>query len=264
MRLLKKVNSEADKVAKIILEGFEEEKRELQWEDGVTIAFFEDMVQKTNSLITLIEAGSFTAIDTITRSVFESHVYLQVLLTKENRIYGRSYFAAVRSKELGLLQSIIQPGRKGERIRRLLGRTTQQILTEFGESDPKILLQQLENEFSDVFSLRQSKHNWYNLDGKTGNFEQLCNRLELGAEYELLYRQLSSEVHSMDVMKRIQYDTDQVTILTGNSQIDMNTAFVSSLLRESVVGILEFYGHKEHAKKFITLMNLSYQFMKKY
>lgn len=69
---------------------------------------------------------------------------LKVLLTKENRNYGRSYFAAVRSKELGLLQSIIQPGRKGERIRRLL-RTTQQILTDFAESNPKILLQQLEN-----------------------------------------------------------------------------------------------------------------------
>lgn len=259
MRILKIILKEAEGSLELIFsKTFSKKNKKFEIEDAVTLGFFEDMVRKIDSLITLLDAGKLVSIDLITRSVFESYVYLKLLLLKDRRLYAKSYVAAQKMKEFSMFNSLIAENKDGVKIRKLLGKRIEEIKRDINfEAEEK--LNKIQLHFSDVFEKRGKNQNWYNLDNKTKNFEQLCRKLDLFSEYELVYRILSSEVHSMDVMKRWRFEPNQVYVLDGYTNSDMNISTVKMFLLEAINDLYTFYGLKKELKELNVLLSLNYR-----
>lgn len=262
MRILKILLKEADGSLEMIFsKAFSKKNRKFEIEDAVILGFFEDMVRKIDSLISLLDAEKLVSIDLITRSIFESYVYLKLLLLKDRRLYAKSYIASQKMKEFSMFNSLIAENKDGVKIRKLLGKRIEEIKRDIKfEAEEKLNKVQL--QFSDVFEKRGKNQNWYNLDSKTKNFEQLCRKLDLFAEYELVYRILSSEVHSMDVMKRWRFEPNQVYVLEGFTNSEMNISTVKKFLLEAINDLYTFYGLMKELKDFNVLLSLNYRLSK--
>lgn len=117
--------------------------------------------------------------------------------------------------------------------------------------------------FHDVFLLRSYKTNWYNLSGDTNNLEQLCSKLGMYEEYELLYRLLSGEVHAMDIMKRWHLKPGAVSLIKFVNNDGIHVSLVTSYLLNSLRELYSFYNLKNELSNFNTLLAINFRIDKK-
>ncbi|UOQ47765.1 DUF5677 domain-containing protein [Gracilibacillus caseinilyticus] len=262
MKILKKVLKEANEsVEKVIVKSIGENNQEFDFPEAITLGLFEDMVKKIESMILLIENKQDASIDTIARSVMENYVYLKVLLSDNNELLAQSYFVSKKYKEFKLYEMIKMPGKKGNEIRRLLDNPN---IDEMDNEANILNEDDLKEKYPDVFNKRFINQKWYNIDGKTKNFEQLCKKQGLQAEYEIMYKLLSNEVHSMDALKRWEFEENQVHMVYSNKGLTMHIHMVGLFLLETIRRLYEFYGLKEDLNTFNTLIRVNYLISKKY
>lgn len=263
LKILKKILKEAEGSFELILSNeFNDSKNKFEIEDAITLAFFEDMVRKTDSLVTLIDGEKLVSMDIISRSIFESYVYLKLILKNDRRLYARSYIASQKASELSLYNSLIAENKDGMKIRSLIGKQLKDIKRDLNfEGDEQS--NKIQSQFSDVYDKRNVKQKWYNLDNKTKNLEQLCRKLDMFPEYELVYRMLSSEVHSSDVLKRLRFESNQIYVQCGfTTDSDMNIAIVKMFLLEAITDLYTFSNLKKELKTFNLLVTLSHRLSK--
>lgn len=121
MKNLRRIFTEADGALEMLFKNvYTPNKKLLDIEDAVRLGFFEDIVQKVDSLIALIEIDKVTGLDTITRSIMESHVYLKFLTSNKSQLYGRSYLAAQNVKNLKTYELLTARGQRGSKLRSFL------------------------------------------------------------------------------------------------------------------------------------------------
>lgn len=265
MKLLKKLIKETDgMVPKIVEKSYKDKERAFDLPAAITLGLFEDMCNKVRSMITLIDNNRDASIDSTARSILENYFYLKLILSDQNEIYCRSYFLAKKYKELILYNSIKDKSLKGANIRKLIGITLEEIQHDTKKlGDPEKYFEKLKKDYQDVLKLRRVNTTWYNLDGKTKNIEQLCKKINKEVEYEVFYRILSQEVHSLDVLKRWEFEKDQVSLITNYQNKDMVVNSVGVFLLEIIRDIYDFYGLKKDLNNFNTNLRISYNLMKK-
>ncbi|WP_163581136.1 DUF5677 domain-containing protein [Gracilibacillus saliphilus] len=262
MKMLKKVLKEAHEAAPKVVEKALQNRIDIP--EAVTLAFFEDMLKKIESFVFLIENDQDTSIDIVTRSVFENYIYLRLLLSKDNKILSRSYMLRKKYKEIKLYENIISSNKTGRKIRAFLPKLDVEKMKQIAKyGTPEHEIEKLKKEFSDVLEKRQLKHNWYDIYGNTKNIEQLCFKLEMHAEYELIYTSLSKEVHSMDIMKRWRIEGQNAYLLNTTESDQFNSQVVSMFLLETIRNLYEFYNLRDDLKKFNTLIKINYQISNK-
>lgn len=263
MKMLKKAYKESEQALELIFNTyFQDESKEFDMHDSVRLGLFEDMSRKVKSLIDLIENGNTSSLDTITRSLLESSAYLRLLISKENEIYARSYYLSIKLKEIDMLNKITANNKVGRKIRALMKRSEKEIREELELFNIEEELIKLRESYADVLMKRKDKDSWYNLDGKTKNFEQLCIKLDMVAEYELLYRLLSKEVHSLNVTDMFVVKEGSVLVKNSNDNQGLQIVLVNTLLLDGIEQIYNYYGLKEELKKFYTLLKVNYKYMK--
>ncbi|MBU5214936.1 DUF5677 domain-containing protein [Heyndrickxia oleronia] len=263
MKLLKKLLKEATKSTELVFsKAFPDENSKFDIHDGVILGLFEDMIKKIESLVFLIDNEKFASTDSITRNIMENYVYLRTIFSNDYKLYTRSYFASIKLKETKDYKKIISQDKTGNEIRNKIGTSISDLkkLVDFENPDDRI--QDIKDRYSDVFNLRKENQNWYNLDGKTKNFEQLCIKNNLIAEYELAYRILSKEVHAMDIFKRFDIYENLVHLLEDSKDTKMLIAIVSKFLLDTIESLYQFYNLRDELKKFKTLLKLNYRYMK--
>ncbi|WP_245829250.1 DUF5677 domain-containing protein [Salipaludibacillus agaradhaerens] len=267
--MLKKTLKESNGAIQLIINNYFNPKNKiLEVEDVVILAFFEDLTEKVESLRLLVEESKSASLDTILRSIFESYVYLKLLLKNDYMLYGRSYFAAKKINNLQMFHKTISQGKQGEAIRELLGDPTIEDLKrkanieDAEDIDTEII--KVKEDFSDVFKHRNEKQVWYNLDGKTANFEQLCNKkgIDMSAEYDLIYRSLSKEVHAKDVLNRWRFEKEQFSILEQPTDPRMHISMSNTFLLNTIDRLYPFYGLKSKLRKFRTFLGINYKLSK--
>ncbi|MFG6115561.1 DUF5677 domain-containing protein [Halobacillus sp. MO56] len=258
MKFLNKAIDEASAAKEVIIkERFAQKEIVMDVQDVVTIAFIEDMAKKAETLKCLIENKS-DYIDSISRSIFELSVYLKLLLSEHNKIYGRSYNAFVKYRGYKMYQSVIAENKTGRKIREWLDIDRDKFLNESPINELSEELEQLKKRYADVFELRNENQEWYNLDGKTRNFQQLCIKLGMQADYEIYYRLMSSEVHALDVMNRWKFDPNEISILENFKDTNMHINMATTLLLNTIDAAYTFYGLKARLKTFRTLLSVNY------
>ena len=263
MKILTRILNESEGALELIFDKhFHKRQIKLEIEDAVLLGFFEDMVRKADIVKLLIEEEKGTSIDIISRSLLESYVYFKLLLKKDRRLYAQSFWLARNIKGMEMMKKVLEKNRNGQKLRELLGRQLEDI-----ERDMNIIkaikkVSDLKNKYSNILNRRNEKQAWYNLDGKTRNFEQLCRKMNLYAEYELVYRILSNEVHSTNILDRWCFESNEVQVYTDNKDIRLNKSLIKMFLLEGVRELYEFYGLKKELNKFNIMLSINYKLSK--
>ncbi|WP_235420947.1 DUF5677 domain-containing protein [Jeotgalibacillus soli] len=261
--MLKMLLREADKVLEtVITQCYEAKSKEFNIEDAITLGIFEDLFKKGQSLQLLIENKMDAGIDSMSRGMMENTIYLKLLLSEDNRILGRSYYAANKIKELKILNTIIAEDDIGKRILELMATDLQSVKTESG-FDPEKKIKELTTEFKDVFELRREGHEWYNLDNKTRNFLELCKRFDMEPEYHIFYRRFSDEVHAQDVMKRIKVNEGELAVLSHTDSSEFQISLANIFLADSIRNIYSYYGLKKALRHFNEMVKINYKLKSK-
>ena len=263
MKIFRFILRESEKTLENIFDKhFKSSNKKFEIEDAITLGFYEDIVRKVDALKILLDANKLVSIDSITRDIFESYVYFKLLLTNERRLYAKSYMAAKEISELTMYNKLIEDNKNGRKLRELLNTSIERVNKDIGfNSEEK--LKRISNIYTEVFEKRRKNQKWYNLDSKTQNLEQLCNKLDLFAEYNLVYRLLSAEVHASDVMKRWKFEPNQVSVFEAIDNKDMNIKMINLFLLDATRELYSFYGLKKELRNFNTLLSINYNYSKK-
>ena len=256
MKNLRKIYKQSEKaVEEILNEVILKKQLEFDIESAVILGVFEDIVRKVDSLILLIDENKTAGLDSITRSIFENHVYLKLFLSNESSLYTRSYYLAHELRKIKLYDTVIASNKPGNNIRSFLGRSLEGLQNDFNGRVPDKL--NLEKRFEDVLVKRKEKDNWYNLDGSTRTFEQLCRKLDQTAYYDLLYRILSNEVHATDALKRWVFEPGKLTLLNQNQDNMLHINVASTVLLDSLRDLYDFYNLRNQLKNFNALIAIN-------
>ncbi|WP_213810248.1 DUF5677 domain-containing protein [Jeotgalicoccus sp. WY2] len=170
--------------------------------------------------------------------------------------------AANEISELTMYNNLIENNKNGRKLRELLNTNIERLNKDIGfNSEEK--LKRINNLYTEVFEKRKNNQKWYNLDSKTKNLEQLCNKLDLFAEYNLVYRLLSAEVHASDVLKRWKFEPGQVSVFEAIDNKEMNIKITNLFLLDVIQELYSLYGLNKELRKFNTLLSINYNYSKK-
>lgn len=256
--MLKMLLREADKVLETVLtQYYEAENKQFDIPDVVTLGIFEDLLKKAQALQLLIEKNMGAGINTLARGMMENTVYLKALLSDDNRILGRSYYAANKIKEIKIYNTMVAQDEIGKRIRDLMA-TDLEIIKAVNGVDVNEKMKELKSDFKDVFQLRGEGHEWYNFKNNTRNFFELCKKFDMEPEYHILYRRFSDEVHAQDVTKRIKVIEGKVTVLSHTESSDLHLSLSNIFLTDSIRNIYSFYELKKPLRQFNVLVKINY------
>lgn len=253
---------EADKITDEVLKDFENSSpiKEFDLHDGVIIGLLEDMVAKITSLKVLLDAQCYDSIDLITRSVFESHIYLKYILKQNQEKRAKAYAYSAKIDDLRLFDRITEETKVGRELRGYLGQSVDKIKEANRDALSFEYRERITSHYLNLLNTESDKTVWYNDDGKSRNIEQLCIKLNMRKEYELIYRIFSKDVHSNKALSRLKLSKNEVQV--GNFDIDptLHTGMSSLFLMESSREVLSYYKLKKQLTTFNTLIKINYQF----
>lgn len=261
MKMFNVVLREADKITGDILKGFENntENKEFEIYDGVIVGLFEDLIAKVNSLKVLIDANCYDSHDAISRMIFENHVYLKYILSQDTKERATAYAKSAKISEFKLYDLLTEETKVGKELREFMGISNAAIKAANLSAEDATYRDKLYKDYQNLLNTSNVKTSWYNADGKTGSFEQLCNKQGLRSEYELLYRIFSRDIHANKALSRLKLTENQVQI--GNFNVDpkLNTNMSALFLMESARSVMAHYNLKKTLKAFNTMLKINHQ-----
>ncbi|MFE4428818.1 DUF5677 domain-containing protein [Peribacillus butanolivorans] len=264
MKYLKKLKQEADSVTERVLENnFAINEKQFDIPDVAIIGLFEDMTGKINSLITLLDQKSFNGVDSLTRMTFENFVFLKFILQKDTVKRGKSYFYSLKIRQMKFFNDMSEQSLKGSEIRKYLSLTVEDLNKQFPELTDRSKIDEVEENFINSLNHKNIKAKWYNHNGKIGNFEILCNHLDLQRDYFLLYRTFSSEVHALEAMKYFKLERGTLEVYKKKVDIETNVNIASNLLLEIIREVYSYYNLKGDLKRFNNLMAINMKYIKR-
>lgn len=260
MKMLNVILRESDKITEQILKSLENNADNKQFEiyDAVILGLFEDLIAKVNSLKVLIDNNCYDSLDVISRSAFEAHVYLKYILSQDTQARSAAYAKSAKLSEFRLYDQLTEENKSGKELREYIGLTNEKIkATNLSPSDEDYR-NKLTNDYLKLLNTASTKTVWFNSDGRTGNFEQLCNKQGLKNEYELVYRIYSRDVHSLKALSRLKLSDNEVQIGNFNVDPSLNTNMSALFLMGSSRSVMEYYGLKKTLNSFNTMLRINH------
>jgi len=251
LRELNYIFNKVDKVTEKVLEKFsiQHETAEFDIHDGVIIGLLEDILGKIKSLNILIEAKSLDSIDVVMRSAFEGYVYLSYILKTDTKQRARAYAYKNEIEEIKLFEKMTEKNKSGKKIRDFLGQTREDVLSYNPQVTPEYI-KDLHNKYENLFSPKEMKKNWFDFDNKTKNIEQLCIKLEMEVEYNLIYRLFPKDVHSSRALSRLQVSEQKISVGTFEKDSYLHKSLASLFLMEIARAVLTYYDLQNELKLF--------------
>lgn len=260
MIFLKKINREADKVAgNVLKEAFSEGlNREFSYADMAILGILENIINQVKSLEILHEQNHNTSADIIIRAIFENYVYLKFLLKDNTELKGKSYQYSVRLSEFSLVDKLKDQSLDGKRLRDFIGVKLVDIENMYDtKTDPGQRVR-IEKEYLEVIGMKRLEQKWYNLDGKTKNFKDLCNHLQMNTEYEFIYSLMSKEAHGKDANEWFELKEYLVMMKQSSNYKEnyLHIQLASMYLMESVKEVYNYYGMKSRKRHFEAMLGV--------
>ncbi|MED3550128.1 DUF5677 domain-containing protein [Cytobacillus praedii] len=257
MKLLKKILKEADSLTGNVLNKHFQANfpnHEFDQHDAATLGLLEDMVGKTNSLIVLVESDNLNGTDALTRMIFENYVFIKFILEKDTKTRGESYVNSIRYNNMKLFDLYTSSKESGEKVRQFLSVEKEKFIQKFPDLSDQQYRQKLKDDFLRPLNLNSEKKlTWYNFNGKTNNFRKLCEHIGKEAEYLLLYKLYSSEVHATQALSYFKFKENYIEVFRKKSfdqkhHIDTVSNFLMDIIRE----IYGYYKLKSDLGRFNT------------
>jgi Family of unknown function (DUF5677) len=258
--MLKWIIKEADKVCDKVITQLIKKEEEFDYDDAVILGLLENLINHSKSMIILLENKHYSSLDTILRTIFENYVYMLFIMEKDTYLRAKSYFYSTKIKELNLLDKLTEDSLDGHKLRKFIGVPKNEIVNTFSSGIDKDYKEEIINLYLNEIGMEWKDQKWYNFDGKTKNFKCLCSKLNLSAEYELIYSTLSIETHAKDAIQNFLIQKDYVGIVDKIKDENLHLSMSSLYLMESVRLIYKYYGLTKELKNFNTLIAINYRY----
>lgn len=252
---LKRMNQENSKLFDDIIKKFSEKKR-MTLSEKVIIGIYVSIVEKTSSLICLIENNKSAGVDSLLRSIFESHKILKFILERHTKDRAKAYALSVNLRRTEVLETISESSSKSPVIAENKEKYTENI-TEI--QNIKEIFGKHIYKNSKEKKIIKSK-NWMKIQskrsgkGSLSNFKDLCEYLgeQDKDEYDVIYAQLSQESHGKEYDKyfKIAEDLNISSPNIENSQLSLAYTFIAA----TALIVAKYYGME---KKFARSVRLN-------
>lgn len=250
---------QAEKAERSILKEYYE-KRQIEFgvEDGAIYGLFIELIRKTESIAYLAEVEKTGGINSILRSVFEIYIYLSFILEKDTKKRARAYAKKWKVDQAFLFDLLNGDSDDANEVRKFLGITKEEFMHDYSEvfssSDPE----KWRKEFADIFpNQKKMPKQWYNFDGKTSNFYSLCKKLNMSAMYNTLFRVMSADTHSADVVRNFHMTPNYLSVLKNKDSGSDVLGMAEALLKETIVLVLHYYKLNSLERKISTTIAIN-------
>jgi hypothetical protein len=260
------MKKEADKALKCVFEeGLSHKDKDFNSVDGVILGLFDNLIGHADSISILLKPKHTASVDSILRTLFENYVYLTFILDKDTEKRATSYAVAGKAEEYLMYDMISEDSNKGKKIRDFIG------LNNSGDLNRKyeqhgISKEEINQTYLTELGMSRLEQKWYNLypELKLTSFKKLSIYCDMEAQYNVVYRILSREVHGGDALHRFELKSNFVGIKkTKHQDTKLHENIVKLFLLESIRKIYMHYGLKKQLKSFNTLIELNVNYSKK-
>jgi hypothetical protein len=192
----------------------EVEANKIYKENIVCQTFFKNILEIGDGISILITKSSIDNAKILLRSLVENLFYLEYLLENESKNRALAYLVTTFHSEIKFNSKIDKNSSEGQNFRNVVLKDKTYQNTPFLE--PRIQPERKGNGFTEIFNYpdfkkgeqeyqrtaaKKSNPSWYSLYDGPFNIEQLASHLNQHALYEILYRNLSENVHSSNIIK---------------------------------------------------------------
>lgn len=218
--------------------------------DKVVLGLYNGIVEKSESIRVLNDNKQYTGTDILLRSMFEASVFLDFILKQHTKDRATAYFLSIQLKEIEVAETILSNNDIGKKIRKYLKDVNVNEKFDFLNETKKINL--IKSDFKALTGTKKSD-DWLNVQskpngkGKLKSFRSLCMFLgdEEIAEYEVIYRMLSQEVHAKEIKEYFQ-ETDGFMHLTKKSSSDMVLSYAKSIVISTSKLLAKHYSENKY------------------
>lgn len=148
----------------------------------------------------------------------------------------------------------------GYKMRQFIGIDKDTITKHFNKGIDEEYKANTINGYLKEIGMHRKEQKWYNLYGKTKTFKDLCTKLDMSVEYELLYSTLSLETHAKDAIRNFLFAENRVDLINVMKNEELYVSLSSLYLMNSIKLIYAHYGLNRRIKKFNTMIAVKYQF----
>lgn len=248
-----------DEITEKVLKRFEEKQtKEFGIHDGVIIGLLEEVLGKLKSLKILIENENFDSNDIVMRSAFEAYVYLFFILEDDTEKRARAYAYKNKVEEIKLFEQMTEGSRKGNAIRGYLGITLEEVLANNPQINSEYIIR-IKEKYENLFSPKEMKKTWFDFDNKTKNFEQLCTKMGMEVEYNLIYRIFSKDVHSNRALSRLKFTEKEVSVGVFDKGTLLHRNMASLILVKLGRKVLQYYKLQNDLNLFNANVRVNYK-----
>lgn len=226
--------------------------------DAVTLGMALNMHGLNKTIIELNNKKLFYGMDSITRTAFENYVSIIYILREDSSLRAGRYVCINKLSEYKLSDKVVQNNKIGKKIRSMLAYDEKSAKAIVAESLDSNLRKDIEKRMIDELKFKDISGYpvWYDDNGKTPTLRKLCHRLELIAEYEVIYGVLSKESHSMNAFSSYEISQQGILVNLTNKNTIMNITYGTYLTYQIIRELLKYNGYKDKLRNFETVFKL--------
>lgn len=221
--------------------------------DATILGIFISLIDKARSLNLLLENKYYAGNNTLLRSIFEEEIYLEYILKENTMNRTRAYIASSKLKAQKMLKTASKTNALGNKIREVTNLEISDLEKIFSQV-PEENITNLEKEYLDLTG-ETNPDKWYKEKNNVTSFRGVCEYLgvEHLANYEILYRLLSQEVHGKNSNSYFTIQDNQLVVEPLKEE-----PMVLSLMRATVVSagiaISTYYDDSEKFREIISII----------
>lgn len=215
-------------------------------EDLAVLSLYLHIIEMTDGIEVLVARSCPVPAIPLVRSSFEALLSIEYILEADYVRRSLSWLADYFRKRLASYKSLDPSTTGGKPFKKTLSKDkvarnvtlpdsteVQKAIANLQHLMARPQFQPIEAEFNKCKSKDKKRPNWHRLFGGPSNLQQLAERLERHAQYEVLYRKWSTISHAHDFSQLITRTTEGEAAIKGlrdPSQIKDVTIFAASFI----------------------------------
>lgn len=251
---LKYLIKQADKLLeRIFTEALDGRDEPLNFNDGVIIGLLNNLIEISKSVITLQVSGTHAGIESLLRVSFENHVYLKFITAEDTDNRARAYMLSDKLFNIRFYEMLLSNSKESRAAREFLAQSKDEIRKSNTDFSNPEYIRKTNEQYLSCFKYEGKPGKWYDFDGKTNNFEELCRKVDEHTTYFMVYRIFSRETHSANASEYIQVDgkNEKVALLRPLMDPKLSKNILCLFVFETISRLYEFYKMQNHQRTFL-------------
>ncbi|RAP74389.1 DUF5677 domain-containing protein [Paenibacillus montanisoli] len=203
------INNSIDKCDEII---YRFDGQTVPTETITSALLFRKAIEKADAIFVTIEQGAEHAAQSILRDLFENTVCLAYLIQGDTERRAKCYYVGWLRSKKDILERLLPTTDIGRVVVDFLGDDSSidhdQVEEELRRVKVKLnssWMQGINRKWNDLERHRQGKVNWFSLYNGPRSIRKLATKVDMQAEYDLLYFMYSLETHSLNAIKSLEH-----------------------------------------------------------